>query len=79
MLILGLCGIVQAQESTQKTFDSNFVHVVYFWLNNPDSDEDRAIFERELKSFLDKSQFAVNHSWLSNRAFSDRANSKPAS
>ncbi len=39
-------------------FDSNFAHVVYFWLNNPDSDEDRAAFEDALKRFLNTSAYA---------------------
>lgn len=46
-----------AQEN-QKEFDKNFTHVVYFWLNNPESEEDRADFETSLKKFLDNSKYA---------------------
>lgn len=41
-----------------KEFDSSFVHVVYFWLNNPNSSEDRTAFENSLQKFLDNSEFA---------------------
>lgn len=41
-----------------KTFDSNFAHTVYFWLENPDSKEDRKAFETSLKKFLDNSAYA---------------------
>lgn len=41
-----------------KEFDSNFTHVVYFWLNNPDSQEDCKAFETSLQKFLDHSQYA---------------------
>ncbi|WP_300436920.1 Dabb family protein [Christiangramia sp.] len=39
-------------------FDKNFVHVVYFWLNNPQNEQDRADFEASLKEFLNKSEYA---------------------
>ena len=45
-------------DTTMKEFDSNFVHVVYFWLENPDSQTDRAAFETSLKKFLKNSAFA---------------------
>lgn len=41
-----------------KNFDSAFVHTVFFWLNNPDSQEDRNKFETSLKKFLDNSAYA---------------------
>ncbi len=39
-------------------FDKNFAHTVYFWLANPDSQEDRAAFEKSLQKFLDNSAYA---------------------
>ena len=45
-------------DTTMKEFDSNFAHVVYFWLENPDSQEDRTAFETSLKKFLNNSAFA---------------------
>ena len=45
-------------DTTMKEFDSNFAHVVYFWLENPDSQTDRAAFETSLKKFLKNSAFA---------------------
>lgn len=41
-----------------KEFDKNFAHTVYFWLVNPDSQEDRAAFEKSLQKFLDNSAYA---------------------
>jgi len=41
-----------------KTFDTNFAHTVYFWLANPDKQEDRTAFETSLKKFLDNSAYA---------------------
>lgn len=41
-----------------KQFDPNFAHTVYFWLKNPDSQEDRKAFETSLKKFLDNSAYA---------------------
>ena len=35
-----------------KEFDSNFAHTVYFWLANPDQQEDRTAFETSLRKFL---------------------------
>lgn len=49
---------VQAQDLGNSNFDKNFVHVVYFWLNNPDSAEDRMAFETSLKKFLNTSKYA---------------------
>jgi len=45
-------------ENTMREFDANFVHTVYFWLANPDNQEDRAAFETSLKKFLDHSAYA---------------------
>jgi len=39
-------------------FDANFAHTVYFWLSNPDNQEDRTAFETSLKKFLDHSAYA---------------------
>ena len=49
---------LSAQENNLETFDSAFAHTVYFWFKNPDSQEDRAKFEQELKKFLEHSAYA---------------------
>ena len=41
-----------------ENFDDTYVHVVYFWLNNPESDTDRTAFENSLQNFLMKSKYA---------------------
>ena len=46
------------KENTMREFDANFAHTVYFWLANPDNQEDRTAFETSLKKFLDHSAYA---------------------
>lgn len=41
-----------------REFDPAYAHTVYFWLANPDSQEDRATFEKSLQKFLDNSAYA---------------------
>lgn len=55
VLFCASCGDTNLSESE---FDPNFVHVVYFWLNNPDDEGDRKEFEEALRKFLDRSEFA---------------------
>lgn len=45
-------------ENTMREFDANFAHTVYFWLEKPDSQQDRAAFETSLQKFLDNSKYA---------------------
>ncbi len=45
-------------KNEMKNFDSNFTHVVYFWLKNPNNVEDCASFEKHLSTFLSNSKFA---------------------
>ncbi len=45
-------------KNEMKQFDPNFAHTVYFWLKNPDSQEDRKAFETSLQKFLDNSAYA---------------------
>jgi hypothetical protein len=33
----------------------NFAHSVFFWLKNPESQQDRAAFEKSLKKFINQS------------------------
>jgi len=43
----------RAQETTQ----GDFAHVVFFWLKNPDNQEDRDKFETSLKKFINSSNY----------------------
>jgi len=45
-------------DTTMREFDPAFAHTVYFWLANPDSQEDRGAFEKSLQKFLDNSGYA---------------------
>lgn len=46
------------EKQTMKNFDPAFVHTVFFWLNNPESETDRSKFEASLSKFLNNSDFA---------------------
>lgn len=46
------------EKQPMKNFDPAFVHTVFFWLNNPDSEADRSKFEASLSKFLENSDFA---------------------
>ncbi|MCX2718970.1 Dabb family protein [Lentiprolixibacter aurantiacus] len=49
---------VFGQESkTEAEFDPAFVHSVYFWLQNPDSEADRAAFEKAIHTLLENSRY----------------------
>lgn len=52
--------LVNAQ-NTETEFDEHFVHNVYFWLKNPDDQQDRNDFEKSLKKFLRESKYAKTH------------------
>ncbi|MDB4291860.1 Dabb family protein [Maribacter sp.] len=58
LILTLLTGCGQTQENNMNAFDANFAHTVYFWLKNPDSQEDRTAFETSLRKFLDNSAFA---------------------
>ena len=57
-VILVMTSCKDKTEKSNITFDSNFAHVVYFWLKNPDSVEDCAEFEKALNQFLSTSEYA---------------------
>lgn len=56
-LIFTLTGYGQTKNNMEK-FDTNFAHTVYFWLTNPDVQEDRIAFETSLRKFLNTSAYA---------------------
>jgi len=49
----------------------NFAHNVYFWLNNPENQEDRAAFEKSLTNFINHSEF-IRTKHLGTPAATDR-------
>ena len=58
LLIIIFSSIASCQSGDSKALDSNFVHVVYFWLNNPDNVDERKEFETALNTFIESSQYA---------------------
>lgn len=54
------CLFIQScdqKSSDTIAMDPAFVHVVYFWLNDPASDSDRKDFEAALNTLLETSEF----------------------
>lgn len=47
-----------SNNDSMSNFDPSFAHTVYFWFKNPDSQEDRANFEKSLSKFLANSKYA---------------------
>jgi len=60
LLLVGVfaTSCVQIKTDMDNNFDHTYAHVVYFWFKNPDSQADRATFEKSLTKFLDNSQYA---------------------
>lgn len=51
-------GNHDTKNSQMRAFDPAFAHTVYFWLENPDNQDDRKAFETSLQKFLDNSAYA---------------------
>jgi len=47
-----------ADSAESSEFDPSFTHVVYFWLKNPESADDRSKFEAAIKQFMQDSKYA---------------------
>ncbi|WP_276389404.1 Dabb family protein [Eudoraea chungangensis] len=58
VFLLLTCSAFSQTDKHMKDLDPAFVHNVYFWLKNPDSEDDQKIFEKALKKFLKKSKYA---------------------
>ncbi|MHA7057359.1 Dabb family protein [Aquimarina sp. M1] len=69
LIILG-CIVISCNRD-QQVFDKNFVHTVFIWLNDPNSEEDRKLFEESLQRFLRTSKYAKT-SFVGTPADTDR-------
>ena len=64
LILTGVVGLllftnaVAQDKINREEFDPAFAHTVYFWLKNPDNEDDRIQFEDSLKRFLNNSKFA---------------------
>ncbi|MDX1314159.1 MAG: Dabb family protein [Eudoraea sp.] len=59
LILFGLTLSVFGQDAkTDPEFDPAFIHSVYFWLHNPDSESDRAAFEKAIYKLLANSKYA---------------------
>ncbi len=46
---------------SETVFNENYAHVVYFWFKDPTNEEDKKLFEKSLRTFLDSSLYAKTH------------------
>lgn len=58
IVLLTFSSTYSQNDKPMKSFDPNFAHVVYFWFNDPDSEDARQRFEASLKKFLENSEYA---------------------
>ncbi len=57
--MMGLLLISCVEKDKEVThFDPAFVHVVYFWMKDPSSVQDRKALEASLEKFLEQSKYA---------------------
>ena len=60
-LIIAIVAFLFLMPSLSKAqsekIEGDFIHVVFFWLKNPDSQEDRNKFEASLKKFINSSEY----------------------
>ena len=62
LLLLLIGGATSCQETqSSRAHDQQFVHHVFFWLNNPDDPEDRAEFEKGIEELLEVPQIKKYH------------------
>jgi len=55
IVLITISNSIKAQ--AQETTKGDFAHVVFFWLKNPDDQEDRDKFETSLKKFIKSSNY----------------------
>jgi len=67
------CNLLAGEKTnTQTVIESGgFLHSVFFWLKNPESEADRKAFEKHLNTFIDNSQY-VKSKFIGTVAPSDR-------
>lgn len=44
----------------QKSIKGNFEHVVLFWMNNPEDQEERALLEKGMKDLIQSSKYIIS-------------------
>ena len=44
--------------SSDTSFNESYAHIVYFWFKDPTNKEDKQLFEKSLRTFLDSSLYA---------------------
>ena len=62
LLLLSLLVFITNCETIEKNsdyIDGALVHSVYFWLNNPENEQERAEFEMAIKKLIKTNKIAV--------------------
>ncbi|OIQ40557.1 MAG: stress responsive protein [Bacteroidetes bacterium MedPE-SWsnd-G1] len=71
IIIITSISSCSSQNLTKKMEQGSFAHVVYFWLNNPENQKERAEFEKSLTTFINNSEF-IQTKHLGTPAATDR-------
>jgi hypothetical protein len=58
VMVLLLISCAEKQKEVSH-FDPAFVHVVYFWMKDPSSIQDRKALEASLEKFMEQSKYAM--------------------
>ena len=61
LLIILLIFITSCNPSEKKSemIEGVLIHSVYFWLNNPESEDDKKVFEKAIKRLISTNKLAV--------------------
>ena len=60
LLMVLLMTMPEAGAQKAEEMEGSFVHVVFFWLKNPDKKADRDKFEKSVNKFIDNSKFIMS-------------------
>ena len=61
IILISTIKVYSQTKKNMEEFNSNFVHTVYFWLENPHNKEDRSTFIVSLQKFMKNSKYAKNN------------------
>lgn len=61
LTLLAISMSITVSQSQSVSFPGNFVHSVYFFLNNPDNEDENELFLKNLNEFLENSQYLTSY------------------
>jgi len=73
LILIAPAGAIAEEDVAEQTIieSGGFLHSVFFWLKNPENEEDRKAFEHHLTTFIDNSQY-VKSKFIGTMAPSER-------